>query len=79
MPEALVSAAMSLYEEVKTRVMVDSEWSREFFIKVGIHNGSVLSPFIFAAFDFITRLARECAIIEMLYASDLVFISETIE
>ena len=36
---------MSLYEGAKTRVRVDSELSEEFEVKVGIHHGSVLSPF----------------------------------
>ena len=38
---------MSLYEEEKTRVRVDFELSDEFEVKVGMHQGCVLSPVVF--------------------------------
>ena len=41
----LVRSAMSIYEGAKRRVIVDCELSEEFEVKVGIHQGSVLSPF----------------------------------
>ena len=37
---------MSLYEGARTRVRVDSDLSEEFEVKVGMHQGSVLSPFL---------------------------------
>ena len=37
-----------MYEGVKTRVRVDSELSEELEVKVGMHQGSVLSSFLFA-------------------------------
>ena len=59
-PEALVRSVMSLYEGAKTRVGVDSELSEEFEVKVGMHQGSVLSPFVFAVLlDFVTEFAIE--------------------
>ena len=71
---------MSLYEGAKTRVGVDSVSSEELVAKVGIHRGSVLSPFIFAVVvDVVTEFAREGALSELLYADDLVLISETIK
>ena len=71
---------MRLYEGAKTRVRVDSELSEEFEVKVGMHQGSVLSPFIFAVVvDVVTELAREGALSELLYADDLILMSETIE
>ena len=60
--EVLVRSVMSLYEGVKTWVRVDSELSEEFMVKVGIHHGSVLSPFLFAVVvDVVTEFARGCA------------------
>ena len=51
---------MSLYEGTKTRVRVDSELSEEFEVKVGMHQGSVLSPFLFAVvIHVVTEFARE--------------------
>ena len=49
MPQYLVRSVMSLHEGAKTRVRVDSELSDKFEVKVGMHQGSVLSPFLFAA------------------------------
>ena len=42
-PEVLVKSEMSLYEGAKTRVRVDSELSEECEVKVGMHQGYVLS------------------------------------
>ena len=46
--EILVKTAMSLYEGSKTKVKVGSEFSEEFHVAVGVHQGSFLSPFLFA-------------------------------
>ena len=46
-PEVLVRSVMSLYEEVKTRVIVDSVLPDEFEVNMGMHQGSLLSPFLF--------------------------------
>ena len=79
-PEVLVRSVMSLHEGAKTRVRVDSELSEEFEVKVGMHQGSVLSPFLFAVVvDVVTEFASEGALSEFLYADDLVLMSETIE
>ena len=59
---------------------MNSELSEEFGIKVGMHQGSVLSPFLFAVFvDVVTEFAREGALSELLYADDSVLMGETIE
>ena len=49
-PEVMVRAMISLYEGAKTRVRVETrlELSEEFEGKVGVHQGSVLSPLVFA-------------------------------
>ena len=61
LPEVLVRSVMSLYEGAKTRVRVDSELSEEFVVRVGMHQGSVLSPFLFAlVVDFVTEFFRGC-------------------
>ena len=53
---------MSLYEGAKTRVRVDSELSEEFQLKVVVHQGSVLSHFLFVVVvDVVTGLSRGCA------------------
>ena len=62
------------------RVRVDCELSEVFEVKVGMHQGSVLSPFLFAVMvDAVTEFAIEGVLSEFLYADDLVLMSETIE
>jgi hypothetical protein len=43
--ERLVGAVMRLYEWAKTKVKVGKGMSEAFNVKVGVHQGSVLSPF----------------------------------
>ena len=58
-------------------VRVDSELSEEFEAKVGLPQGSVLSSFFFTVVvDVVTEFAREGALSELLYADDLVLMSE---
>ena len=79
-PEVLVGSVMSLYEGARTRVSVDSELSVEFEVKVGMHQGSVRSPFLIAlVVDVVTEFTREGALSELLYDYDLVVMSETID
>ena len=60
MPGVFIRSVMSLYEGAKTRVRVDSELEK-FEVKVGMHQGSVLSPFLFSVLvDVVSEFAREC-------------------
>ena len=78
--EVIVRAVMSLYDGAKTRVRVGSAYSEEFEVKVGVHQGSVLSPLLFAiVVDVITENAKRGVVNELLYADDLVIMSEDME
>ena len=45
-----------------------------------MHQGSVLSPFLFAlVVDVVTEFAREGVLSKLLYADDIVLMGETIE
>ena len=79
LPEVLVKAVMSLYEGSRTKVRVGSSLSEEFGVRVGVHQGSVISPLIFAiVVDAVTEQARGL-LNEILYADDLVLMSENLE
>ena len=80
LPEVLVKAVMSLYEGSRTKVRVGSGFSEEFGVRVGVHQGSVLSPLIFAiVVDAVSEHAREGLLNKILYADDLVLMSENLE
>ena len=71
---------MSLYEGSRTKVTVGSGTSDEFEVRVGVHQGSVLSPLIFAiVVDVATEHARKGLLNKILYADDLVLMSESLE
>ena len=79
-PEVMVRAVMSLYEGAKTRVRVGLELFEEFEVKVEVHQGSVLSPLIFAiVVDMVMKSVRNGLMSEMLYTYDLVLTRETME
>ena len=59
---------------------MDSEISEEFEVKVGMHQGCILSPFLFVlVIDVITEFALEGVLSELLYADCFVLMSETIK
>ena len=79
-PEVLGRSMMSLYEEAKTRIRVDSELSEQFRVKEGFYHGSLLSPFFLSVVvDVVTEFSREGALNELLYTGDLVLMSMVIE
>ena len=78
--EILVKVVMSLYEGSKTKVKVVSKFSEEFYVVVGIQQGSVLSPLLLSiVVDIVTENSREDLMKKVLCADDLVLISETLE
>ena len=80
LPEILVKAVMNQYEGSKIKVTVGSEFSEEFYVAVGIHQGSVLSPLLFAiVMDVVIENAKEGLIKEVLYTDDLVLMSKKME
>ena len=69
-----------MYANARSRVRVGEEYSEEFKVKVGVHQGSVLSPLLFII--MLEALSREFGSEvpwEDLYADDLVVIAESLE
>ena len=79
-PERLVRIIMCLYIGSTSRVCAAGGTSEAFTINVGVHQGSPLSPLLFAlVLEEVTREARLGGVKEMLYADDLVLTGETRE
>ena len=76
-PEYLVNGVVSHYKCCKTAVSIDGELASSFSVKVGVHQGSTLSPLLFVmVMDVFTEDVRDVSLMELLYADDLVLCGE---
>ena len=70
-PEALVTAVMSLYKGARTKVKVGTHFSEELEVNVRAHQGSLLSQLLFAiVIDVVTDKIKEGMLQEIFYAND---------
>ena len=80
--EWLIRTVMSLYTEACNIVRTDAGLSESFEVKVsnGLHQGSVLSPLLFAAvMDVVSSEARGGLPSELLYSDHQVIMAPTLE
>ena len=78
--EKLVRFVQTMYEDKKIMVKVGDGYSKEFDVVFGVHQGSVLNSLLFIiVLETISMEFRTGAPWELLYADDLVFISDKIE
>ena len=76
-PEAEVRMVEGMYEKTTARVVVGEGASGEFEVKIGLRQGSVLSPLLFiAVLDLISRkTVMKDAMKKLLYAEDLALVA----
>ena len=78
--EKLVRMVMETYQNCKTAVRTIDGLSREFEIGVGLHQGSVLSPLLFAVIiDVLSEHLRAENLWELLFADDLAIMADSEE
>ena len=69
-----------MYEESETVVRCAIETTESFKVKVGLHQGSALSPFLFAVImDKLTDEVKREPLWTMLFADDIMICEETRE
>ena len=76
----IVRLVQGMYANARSRVRVGEGFSKEFEVKVGVHQGSVLSPLLFIiVLEALSREFRAGVPWEDLYADDLVIIADSLE
>ena len=78
--EWIVRLVQGMYANARSPVCVGEGFSKEFEVKVGVHQGSVLSPLLFIiVLEALSREFRAGVPWEDLYADDLVIIADSLE
>ena len=78
--EWIVRLVQGMYANARSRVRVGEGFSKEFEVKVGVHQGPVLSPLLFIiVLEALSREFRAGVPWEDLYADDLVIIADSLE
>ena len=76
-PEGYVKMIQDMYEGVNTRVRSSVGMIEDFTVKVGLHQGSSLSPYLFdAIMDEMTKEVKDTPPWYMMFADDIVLCNE---
>ena len=79
-PEEYIKVIQDMYNDSQTVIRTACGTTEPFRVKVGVHQGSALSPLLFAiVMDVLTDPVRRSAPWNMMYADDVVLLNETQE
>ena len=77
--EWIIRLVQALYNGANCRVRVNHKLGQPFDVKVGLHQGSVLSPLLFIiVLEALSKEFRTGCPWELLYADDLVIVSHSL-
>lgn len=80
LPKAYVNIIEDMYEGANTRVKSLVGETEDFRVRVGVHQGSALSPYLFSlVMDEITKSVQGEVPWCMLFADDVVLVGESLE
>ena len=80
MEESIVQVIKSMYDDSKTAVKFKNSVSERFEVKVGVHQGSVLSPLLFIiVLEALTRKCRKELPYEILFEHDVILMAESLK
>ena len=78
--EWAVRVIQGMYTNVRSRVRVNGQYSEEFGVGVGVHQGSVLSPLLFIlVLEALSQEFRTGVPWELLYADDLAVVADSLD
>ena len=77
-PEKVLEVIKDMYSHAKAAVRTQNGIEDEFEVKVGVHQGSMLSPLLFTiVLEALSKAYRSGLPWEVLYADDLALIAES--
>ena len=78
--EWIIRVVLAMYKLCKSAVSINNTIGEDFEVKVGVHQGSVLSPLLFIiVMEALSREFRTSLPWELLYADDLALLAESLQ